>query len=192
MTLDLNTLHFASAASRCAYVVVFLVMALSQRRQAYLWQWMGAMGTSMAGSLIMMSASPDDPAPRSGHDARLLAVRREPRPGLDRAAQLLRAARERWGSASVSRSSRACSIRGCSVSACPPGCRSRRSSPPASCWPSWRCTRPFASRPGPNGSGRNPSKPWRSGSMRSSSSSRSGCSSAPTCRSPRPRARASP
>ncbi|WP_082473305.1 GGDEF domain-containing protein [Methylobacterium sp. Leaf85] len=59
MTLDLNTLHFASAASRCAYVVVFLVVALSQRRQTYLWQWMGAMGTSMAGSLIMMSVPPD-------------------------------------------------------------------------------------------------------------------------------------
>ncbi|KQP93746.1 hypothetical protein ASF60_13835 [Methylobacterium sp. Leaf113] len=54
MMLDLYTLHFASAASRCAYVVVFLVMALSQRQQTYLWQWMGAMGASMLGSLIMM------------------------------------------------------------------------------------------------------------------------------------------
>ncbi|GJE61555.1 GGDEF domain-containing protein [Methylobacterium trifolii] len=59
MALDLNTLHFASAVSRGAYVVVFLVMALSQSRQAYLWHWMGAMGTSMAGSLIMMSVSSD-------------------------------------------------------------------------------------------------------------------------------------
>ncbi|RZK87439.1 MAG: GGDEF domain-containing protein, partial [Methylobacterium sp.] len=59
--LDLHTLHFASAASRCAYVVVFLVTALTQRQQTFLWQWMGAMGTSMVGSLIMMqvpSAAP--------------------------------------------------------------------------------------------------------------------------------------
>ena len=54
MNLDLATLHFASAVSRCAYVIVFLVMALSQRGQTYLWQWMGAMGTSMAGSFIMI------------------------------------------------------------------------------------------------------------------------------------------
>ncbi|MCJ2045364.1 diguanylate cyclase [Methylobacterium sp. J-078] len=63
MALDLYTLHFASAASRCAYVVVFLVMALSQRRQACLWQWMGAMGASMAGSLIMMRVPTDELPP---------------------------------------------------------------------------------------------------------------------------------
>lgn len=59
MLLDLATLHFASAASRCAYVIVFLVMALSQRGQTYLWQWMGAMGASMAGSFIMMGVPPE-------------------------------------------------------------------------------------------------------------------------------------
>jgi diguanylate cyclase (GGDEF)-like protein len=63
MTLDLYTLHFASAASRCAYVVVFLVMALSQRQQTHLWQWMGAMGASMAGSLVMMRVPPDELPP---------------------------------------------------------------------------------------------------------------------------------
>jgi len=61
--LDLHTLHFASAASRCAYVVVFLVMALSQRQQTFLWQWMGAMGTSMVGSLIMMHVPSSDAPP---------------------------------------------------------------------------------------------------------------------------------
>jgi len=61
--LDIHTLHFASAASRCAYVVVFLVMALSQRQQTYLWQWMGAMGTSMLGSLIMMRVPSTDAPP---------------------------------------------------------------------------------------------------------------------------------
>ncbi|GJD73536.1 GGDEF domain-containing protein [Methylobacterium goesingense] len=60
MTLDLYTLHFASAASRFGYVVVFLVMAVSQPRQAHLWQWMGAMGASMAGSLVMMHVPPDE------------------------------------------------------------------------------------------------------------------------------------
>ncbi|KQT99177.1 hypothetical protein ASG60_05690 [Methylobacterium sp. Leaf469] len=59
MLLDLATLHFASAASRCAYVIVFLVMALSQRGQTYLWQWMGAMGASMAGSFVMMGVPPE-------------------------------------------------------------------------------------------------------------------------------------
>lgn len=63
MILDIHTLHFASAASRCAYVVVFLVMALSQRQQTYLWQWMGAMGTSMLGSLIMMHVPSADSSP---------------------------------------------------------------------------------------------------------------------------------
>ena len=58
--LDIYTLHFASAVGRCAYVVVFLVMALSQRQPTYLWQWMGAMGTSMLGSLIMMHVPSTD------------------------------------------------------------------------------------------------------------------------------------
>ncbi|MCJ2083854.1 GGDEF domain-containing protein [Methylobacterium sp. J-090] len=59
MLLDLATLHFASAASRCAYVIVFLVMALSQRGQTFLWHWMGAMGASMAGSFMMMGVPPE-------------------------------------------------------------------------------------------------------------------------------------
>jgi diguanylate cyclase (GGDEF)-like protein len=63
MTLDLHTLHFASAASRCAYVGVFLVLALSQRHQTHLWQWMGAMGASMAGSFVMVSVGPDELPP---------------------------------------------------------------------------------------------------------------------------------
>lgn len=59
MFLDLATLHFASATSRCAYVIVFLVMALSQRGQIFLWHWMGAMAASMAGSFIMMGVPPE-------------------------------------------------------------------------------------------------------------------------------------
>ena len=63
MTLDLYTLHFSSATSRCAYVCVFLVLVLSQRRQTHLWQWMGAMGLSMTGSFVMMWAGPDELPP---------------------------------------------------------------------------------------------------------------------------------
>lgn len=63
MILDLHTLHFTSSASRCAYMVVFLVMAISSWRQFYLWHWMGAMGTSMTGSLILMGVRPDELPP---------------------------------------------------------------------------------------------------------------------------------
>lgn len=59
MNLDVNTLHFCSAVSRSAYVIVFVVIILSQRQRSYLWQWMGAMGASMAGSFLMMNVPPD-------------------------------------------------------------------------------------------------------------------------------------
>lgn len=63
MTLDLITLHFSSAASRCAYVLVFLVVALSQRQQTHLWQWAAAMAASMIGSFLMMGVPPDQLPP---------------------------------------------------------------------------------------------------------------------------------
>lgn len=59
MLLDLSTLHFSSAASRCSYVIVFIVLILSQRRQDHLRHWMGAMSASMVGSFIMMRVAPD-------------------------------------------------------------------------------------------------------------------------------------
>ncbi|KQT44537.1 hypothetical protein ASG43_14495 [Aureimonas sp. Leaf454] len=60
MSLDLETLFFASAISRCAYLVVFLVTALSQPGERCLWHWIGALLCSMIGAFITSRLPPTE------------------------------------------------------------------------------------------------------------------------------------
>lgn len=49
MALDIPTLHFASASTRGAYVIVFLIWGLRQRAEPYLLHWCASIAASVAG-----------------------------------------------------------------------------------------------------------------------------------------------
>ncbi|GJE17909.1 GGDEF domain-containing protein [Methylobacterium marchantiae] len=55
MSLDVDTLQFATLTSRGAYLAVFIVVVLRQRREIYLWHWIGSILFSVLTSLFMMS-----------------------------------------------------------------------------------------------------------------------------------------
>lgn len=53
MQLDLETLQLSSALGRAAYLVVFVIVALRQPKELCLWHWIGAIVSSMIGSVLM-------------------------------------------------------------------------------------------------------------------------------------------
>ncbi|MDY8107537.1 GGDEF domain-containing protein [Fulvimarina sp. 2208YS6-2-32] len=53
MQFDLETLHLSSALGRCAYLIVFTIVAVRNPGERCHWHWIGAIFASMIGSTIM-------------------------------------------------------------------------------------------------------------------------------------------
>lgn len=55
MSLDVDTLQFATLTSRGAYLAVFIVVVLRQRNEIYLWHWIASVIVSILTTMFMMS-----------------------------------------------------------------------------------------------------------------------------------------
>ena len=63
MSLDLDTLQFATLSSRISYVFVFALLTIRHRNDDYIIHWLFALICSIFGSLIMFSRPMDDILP---------------------------------------------------------------------------------------------------------------------------------